>query len=441
MLLFTIYYLISPILFILLLIISLFNKKIRILLQKQKKSVQKIKSKLNTDKKKIIIHAASAGEYEQIKPLLKTIDKNLYFTIITCMSPTIYKSINEDKLSDACCYHPFDFPWNPKKFFKITSPSIYLTTRHDIWPMHLYAAKKMKIRTMIINANLYKKSNRLKWYIINFTKYIFNLFDLIMVPSKRIQHIFNETLQINNTHIVSDTRFEQIMNRKKESNGIPQIESIYKQNNVIFGSVSYEDLKLFDTPMHRDGHVGTTIIIVPHEIDSNLIEKIEKKIEDNPMPDWQRGPVVRFSHLEENPFVTDDFERRISFLIVDKVGILPELYKYTKIAYVGGGFGKGVHSTTEPLIYNNIVCYGPNIDLLDEAKEMHEKGCGFIINSGQEFWNIANTQFSDRPHFSEEQKIKEEGNIKLKIKKNTEQYINEKGNSAEKIYEIIKKYA
>ena len=246
MLLFIIYYLISPKLFILLLLISPFNKKIRILLQQQKKSVKKIKEKLKTNKKKIIIHAASAGEYEQIKPLLRIIDKNTYFVIITCMSPTIYKSIKNDQLSDAYCYHPFDLPWLSKRFFNLINPSIYLTTRHDVWPMHLYTAKKMNIKTMIINANLYPKSKRLKWYFINLTKYIFNLFDLIMVPSKQVQNIFKKQLQIDDIHIASDTRFDQIMYRKNNSNGIPELEPIYKQNNIIFGSISYEDLKLFN---------------------------------------------------------------------------------------------------------------------------------------------------------------------------------------------------
>ncbi len=237
MLLFIIYYLISPKLFILLLLISPFNKKIRTVLKQQKKSVKKIKEKLKTNKKKIIIHAASAGEYEQIKPLLRIIDKDTYFVIITCMSPTIYESIKNDQLSDAYCYHPFDLPWLSKRFFKLINPSIYLTTRHDVWPMHLYTAKKMNIKTMIINANLYPKSKRLKWYFINLTKYIFNLFDLIMVPSEQIQDIFKKQLQIDDVHIASDTRFDQIMYRKNNSTGIPELEPIYKQNNIIFGSI------------------------------------------------------------------------------------------------------------------------------------------------------------------------------------------------------------
>ena len=419
MLLFLIYYLLSPFIYIILFLASFFNVKLNILINNQKKSLKKIKTKIKTNKKKIIIHASSSGEYEQIKPILRIIDRNTFFVIVTCMSPTIYKSIKNDNLSDAYCYHPFDLPWLAKNFFKVINPSIYLTTRHDIWPIHLYHAKKSNIKTIIINANLYQKSKRLKWYSIGFTKYIFKLFDLIMVPSQQIHNIFNKKLQIDNSHIVSDTRFEQIMHRKNNSNEIYALEGI-GQNNIIFGSISEEDLKLFE-PL-KESYLDSrfdTIIIVPHEIDSNLIKKIEEIFPD----------ACRFSKLIRHTYHLK------GCLIIDKVGILPELYKYTKIAYVGGGFGRGVHSTTEPLIYNNIVCYGPNIDLLDEAKEMHKKGCGFIINSGKEFWDIVNSQFSER-------RDNQEGHsIKLEVEKNTEQYINEKGSSAEKIYEIINKYA
>lgn len=426
MLLFIIYYLISPILFIILLIISLFNKKVWILLQQQKKTVQKIKSKIITDKKKIIIHAASAGEYEQIKPLLKTIDKNIYFTIITCMSPTIYQTIKEDRLSDAYCYHPFDFPWNPRSFFNIINPSIYLTTRHDIWPMHLYIAKKMGIKTMIINANLYKESNRLKWYTISFTKYIFKLFDLIMVPSKRIQHIFNEILQINNTHIVSDTRFEQIINRKNQSNKIPELEIIRGGQNIIFGSISSEDLKIFlDSSFDDLKLFPGYIIIVPHEIDLDLIKKIHQRFPE----------AIKFSNIKQSSEILKPNTDDNKIIIIDEVGILPELYQYTKIAYIGGGFGKGVHSTTEPLAYNNIVCYGPNIDILDEAKEMYKEKCGFIIkNSSELINNIVLPQFQNGKGTDDGYKMR------LEIEKNIKQYINEKGTSSKKIHTLINEY-
>ena len=425
MLLFIIYYLLSPLIYIILYIASFYNKKLNIIIDKQNKSLKKIRTRIKTNKKKIIIHAASAGEYEQIKPILRFIDKNIYFVIVTCMSPTIYESIKKDNLSDAYCYHPFDLPWLAKKFFNTIKPSIYLTTRHDIWPIHLYHAKKMNIKTIIINANLYQKSKRLKWYSINISKYIFNFFDLIIVPSKSIKNLFKNKLNINNTIIVNDTRFEQIIDRKNSSNGIPKFEPIYGKNNIIFGSISYEDIKLFEVinMYMKNPKLSGNIIIVPHEIDTDLIIKIEDSIINS----------CRFSTLKANDLNVLDNNRKIC-IIVDKVGILPELYKYTKIAYVGGGFGKGVHSTTEPLIYNNIVCYGPNIDLLNEAKEMHENGCGFIINNSKEFWDIVNNEFLSSKGNKEYQ------SLRLNIEKMTAEYITKKVISTKKICEIINEY-
>lgn len=415
MFLFILYYFLSPFIFILIIMFSFFNKKIRRLLLKQKKSLLNIRSKLNSDKKKIIIHAASAGEYEQIKPLLKIINRDIYFIIVTCMSPTVFQSIQDDSLSDLSCYHPFDFPWSAKYFFKIINPEIYLTTRHDIWPIHLYSAQKNNIKTVIINANLYTKSKRLKWYSLGFSKYIFTMFDLIIVPTERIKNIFKNSLHINNVNVISDTRFDQVLNRKENSNKLATFESFGK-NNIIFGSISSEDLEIISSTLHDSlDSIEENIIIVPHEVDLKLM----KKIEDICQGSKSFKKVQKLSDLKEGATP--------KVIIVDKVGILPELYRYSRFTYIGGGFGFGVHSTLEPLVYNNVVCYGPNIDLLDEAKEMHEEGCGFVINNGIEFYN----------KYLELRDLNKTKNIK----KNIKQYLQKKECSAERIYKVIKTYA
>ena len=127
--------------------------------------------------------------------------------------------------------------------------------------------------------------------------------------------------------------------------------------------------------------------------------------------------------------------RKIPTLYSLKSVFLPELYKYTKITYVGGGFGKGVHSTIEPLIYNNIVCYGPNIDLLNEAKEMYQKGCGFIINNSTGLIeNIVKPQFIYQTGTEEGRTMKKQ--VEQKIK----QYLIEKDSSSKEIYKLINEY-
>ena len=413
MLIFIIYYLISPFIFILLLITSFFNKKIKLIIKHQSKTLYSLKNNLNTQKEKIIIHAASAGEFEQIKPILRTIDKEKFFLIATCMSSTIFNNIQKEKLIDGYCYHPFDLPWSAKKFFKTIQPSIYITTRHDVWPVHLYTAKKMNIKSIIINTNLYKKSNRLKWYSKKFTKYIFNLFSLIIVPTKRIQNLFNKELKINTTHLIADTRFEQVMYRKEKSSKIFELDSISDKNNMIFGSIASPDLKIISDLIKKEIiNQIEHIIIVPHEIDKLLIKNIKTLI------DKTKYSLIKLSDLKNNEIIKN------KFILIDQIGILPELYGYAKCAYVGGGFGKGVHSTIEPLIYQNITLYGPNIDLLDEAKEMNEKKCGFIFDNTDQAYQIIDDAFNDDDFIIQ---------TKINIKK----YINEKGQSALKLCKLI----
>ena len=405
MLLFLIYFFISPLIFLCLLFLYPFNTKIRILINNQKKIFYKLKKEINKKhikKKVVVIHAASAGEYEQIKPLIRTMDRNNFFLITTCMSPTIYQKIKNDKLSDEQCYHPFDFPWSARKFLKSINPDLYITTRHDVWPIHLFYAKKMNIKTVIINANMYISSKRLKWYFINLTSYIYNLFDLIIVPSISIKKLFKSKLGISNTFHVNDTRFEQILYRKKHSDDIDELNSIMNKQNIIFGSISKNDLKIFDNFFINKIYKKKInwLIIVPHELDKILIEKIEKIFPDS----------IRFSKLKNYNF------NEYGCLIVDKVGILPELYKYSNIAYIGGGFDNGVHSTIEPLVYQNLVCHGPNYDLLDEASEMLKSNLGIVIKNSKDLYNLFTKSIDNNKVLN---------------------FINERNNTSKVIYEKI----
>ena len=423
MLIFLIYFILSPLIYFFLVIASIFNKKIRTVLFNKNKTFYR--KNFNTNKKKLVIHAASAGEYEQIKPLLRKIDHDLYFVIVTCMSPTIYEDLSKNKEIDFYCYHPIDFPWNPKKFFSTIMPSIYITTRHDIWPMHLYYAKRMNIKTFLINANLYEKSLRLKWFSKSFTKFIYSQFDKVIVPSNLIEKLFNDLIGNDKILLIDDTRYEQILHRKETSEGIGIFENIKNYKNIIFGSISEKDLFLFNNKdINSVVSYPGFIIIVPHEIDNDLIKKIESKFKY----------AVRFSDIKDGSKIKKSSDSSTA-IIVDKVGILPELYKYSKIAYVGGGFGKGVHNTFEPLVYNNIVCYGPNIDLLNEAKEMHKSGCGYIIKNYSNLSKIVSNQFSSNLISNTSD---------LSSKKKTEEinlFINSKKQSSESIYEVIKKYS
>ena len=72
------------------------------------------------------------------------------------------------------------------------------------------------------------------------------------------------------------------------------------------------------------------------------------------------------------------------------VGILPELYSYSTVSYIGCGFGKGVHNVIEPAVYNNLICFGPNYFILNEAIEMVENELAFVINTSEDLVDFLN---------------------------------------------------
>ena len=149
MLTYIIYLCLSPLVILLIFILSIVNRKIRTNFINGYRTRQHAKRDIRqgaSGKQIIIMHAASAGEFEQLKPILRAIDKKKYFIVQTFLSPTIYEAESNSTLFDTCCYHPLDLPWSALFFLSSFKPSIYLTTRHDIWPHHLVIARMLNIK-------------------------------------------------------------------------------------------------------------------------------------------------------------------------------------------------------------------------------------------------------------------------------------------------------
>lgn len=321
----------------------------------------------------IIMHAASAGEFEQLKPILRKIDKSKYFVVQTFLSPTIYEAESNSTLFDTCCYHPLDLPWSALFFLKSFRPNIYLTTRHDIWPHHLVIARMLNIKCYLINANLYQNSKRLNPILKSLNKFVFDKFDKILTGSDTLKNIFTQLVPENKIIVTGDSRFDQILYRVQNSKSFNQFNEKHKY--IIFGSIDDADLKIikeaiikFDNPCKY--------IIVPHEVNKSFINKIESMLNDININNICLTKMTNHS--------IDDYK----CVIVDTVGNLLDLYKYADIAYVGSGFTHGVHSVIEPLAQNCIVCYGPKIDILDEAVEITNLQIGTVINNSNELLTI-----------------------------------------------------
>jgi len=385
------YFIGSPFLFCLLYIFKFFNKKIHIHFKNEKKSFKNVIQKLsNVDRTKkniLIFHAASAGEFEQLQPVLKKINRNKYFIIQTFTSPTIFEKESASALFDVCCYHPYDFFWKSHSFFSKIKPKAYIITRHDIWPGHLFILNKLKIPSFYINANLHNNSLWLNNFFSYFSKSIFKNLNFCLAPSESVKNKFIQIIEKKKIYIIGDSRFDQIIDRKNNNTQIPYLNNILDQSfNIIFGSYDDYDEKIIinsllkyysngDNSLQNKNH---KIILVPHEINNQKINNMIYKLEKNNFKPYLYSKI----HNNKN--------KSINLLIINKVGILADIYRYTQLAYVGSGFSDGVHSVIEPGVYGNAVSFGPNIELLDEAKYLHKHQIGYMVKNSNNMLNFFN---------------------------------------------------
>ena len=359
------YLILSPLIYLILLFLIPFNSKIRDHWLNQKKTFNEVKKRKY--KNPIIIHAASAGEFEQVKPLL--LDYNKKTPIIqTFFSPTIYNKEKKSTLFNVCCYHPFDFPWSAFIFLSSLKPKAYIINRHDIWPHFIVIAKLLKIKIFYINANLSSDSLRIK-YFKQFHTWLFKKIDIIIAPSNQISTRFEDVFKISNVKTLQDTRYAQIINRINNNKKVLP-EWLKNEDSIVLGSIDEKDWEILKGSLKNISDKNK-IIIVPHEIDINFIEKIESDLME----------LKLISKRLNNVNDKKDFQ----CLIYDKVGDLLDVYKYAKGAYVGCGFSTGVHNVLEPLLQGCFVSYGPIIELLDEAIKLEEYKLGQLIRSKEDF--------------------------------------------------------
>jgi len=380
--LYVIYLVLTPVLWVVTLLAGAFNKKIRTRLLQQTPARRKALAKVRRDRGSrtlILFHAASAGEFEQLKPVLARIDRDRYFILQTFYSPTIFSEEQDSDYFDAVCYQPFDFPWSVSRFFRDFEPRTYVITRHDIWPNHVFFARRRGIRVYLINANMYEGSARLKWPLRGFNRWLFGNFDMIMTGSESLRTNLSKLVAPEHIVVTGDTRFDRIVERKTERKEVRFPEEMLETENIILGSISASDHDVVfgglamryengDASLEQRGH---RLIIVPHEVDERELANVEERCR-------KMGLAVQRYSAMNGGLVSRT-------VLVDAVGILADLYAYAKLAYVGGGFGAGVHSVTEPAVYGVAVSFGPGISILDEAVALHESGIGSVVRSPEEF--------------------------------------------------------
>ena len=358
--------------------LSLFNNKAKNIVKNQKNLIQKIQSSTNGERNIVWFHAASLGEFEQGKSVIKIYkQKNPNHKILLSFySPSGYNNMKNSELADWVFYLPHDTRENAKFIAKNIKPLKVIFIKYEFWFNYIREMKKENIPVYFIASIFRKEQYFFKFYGKWFARQLQKV-SYFFVQNTESEKLL-KSIDINNVKVIGDSRFETVLDnaRKEYTNRI--IQEFCKNSKILIaGSTWTNDLNLFEIFDELDlGSVlfdllDYKIIIAPHELDHlGKIQGIGKKAKLN-------------SVLLSNCKISDC--NNFDILIIDEIGILSKIYRYADIAYIGGGFGKGIHNCLEAAVYNIPIVFGPNYHKFQEAKDLIYLGIARSINNSEEF--------------------------------------------------------
>lgn len=353
---------------------SLFSSKAKKRLLGQRRVfyfLQENLSSTHTDKY-IWFHAASLGEFEQGRPIMDAlkISHPDYKIILTFFSPSGYEVRKNYIGADLVCYLPLDTPSNVKRFMNLVRPKKAIFIKYEFWPNFLRYCKKHKIPTYVVSANFRPDQLFFKWYGAKYAS-VLKSFDNIFVQDNESQKLLKK-IGIQKVLVAGDTRFDRVIEIAECCKPLPIVEAFKNGKKLIVaGSTWSKDEDLLVQYFAENPDIK--LLIAPHEIHDSHLNEIEAKLKTS---------VARYSGGATSQLET------ANCLIIDNFGLLSSVYQYADIAYVGGGFGVGIHNVLEAAVYGIPVVFGPNYERFREARELVALGGGFSV---QEYWQLQAT--------------------------------------------------
>jgi 3-deoxy-D-manno-octulosonic-acid transferase len=387
---------IYPLIFIFVSLCAIFNKKLRDGLVGRFYTIKILKNTLRSwDRKESIywFHAASHGEFEQVRPVLKglkEIDKKCY-VIASFFSPSGYNNVNDSNI-DCKIYLPFDFIWSIRRALKIVKPKKLIFASYDIWPNIVWLANRRKIHTNVFAARFDHNTSKLLPIIKNFYKTVYQSFSAIYTVTEEDNYQLNKILQLKSKPIVrvlGNPRYDRVKEEADKFTKYHTISVLMRDKRLIVGSVWPEDERTIINSIFKlmEDDNELCIFWVPHEPSEKYIQSSIQKFESH----GYTPSIIRSKKI------TKIKNGRV--IILGVVGVLSKFYWQGQIAYIGGGFSSGIHNVMEPAIARLPVIFGPKYRKSYAAMELLKAGGGFSIKNGTEFYDIMKILLNDKNRF------------------------------------------
>lgn len=357
-------------------IFSVFNEKARLFVRGRKNWEKILGEKIDPKAKYIWFHCASLGEFEQGRPVIEDLKNRLpeYKILLTFFSPSGYEIRRNYSLADVVAYLPMDTKRNANAFLNIVKPEKVFFVKYEFWYFYFSELSRRKIPLYIISAifrenqQFFKNTPWGKWYLKMLSQV-----EHLFVQNEKSGELLT-TIGLSNFTVSGDTRFDRVAAIAKVSKEIPIVEKFMGNSLLLIaGSTWKPDEELLATFINQSNNIK--FIIAPHEVSAANINRIHQLL---------KKPAISFSKVTEAEI------DRFQVLIIDSVGLLSSLYRYGNIAYIGGGFGVGIHNILEAATFGLPVIFGPNYKKFKEALDLSFEGGAISISNFDELRKALN---------------------------------------------------
>jgi len=384
----TVYHIALRLFYLLVLFMRPFNKKAALFYEGRKGLLAKISSSVKSETPIAWFHCASVGEFEQARPLIERYRKLNpgHKVLLTFFSPSGYQLRKNYPLAEWVFYMPLDIKRNAVKFLDAVNPRVAIFIKYEYWFNYLFELKRRRIPSYVASAIFRPDQRFFKWYGSIFRKML-RTFSHIFVQNEESAELLRG-VGIKCVTVTGDTRFDRVAAVAEESADVECVKLFCGGKCCwIAGSTWKEDEELISS-VHTS-LPGHKLVIAPHEIEEGHIRRLISL--------FPSSKVIRYSSIK-NSEITQTLSSEIKnsdVLIIDAIGILSSIYKYGSFAYIGGGFGSGIHNILEAAVYGIPVIFGPKYKKFKEAADLIEAGGSMCVRDRESLSRTLVMLFSD----------------------------------------------
>ena len=365
------------------------HRKARAMVRGQHDTWRILREKINPNERNIWFHAASLGEFEQGLPLIERLRREhpSRKILLTFFSPSGYEVRKDYKGADVVCYLPFDSPTAARRFIKLARPEMAFFIKYEFWRNYIDVLFKKSIPIYSVSSIFRPGQIFFRWYGRKYARCLRRITHFF-VQNERSVELLRSIGVTDNVTIVGDTRFDRVIDIRNIAKSLPIVEQFAQAQDgapqpfvLVAGSSWQPDEDILLDYVNR--HPEIRLVIAPHVVNDTHIQEIEQKL---------TTPALRYSKA------TPQNVQNYRVLIIDGYGLLSSIYRYATVAYVGGGFGVGIHNVPEAAVYGIPVIIGPNHQRFAEAVALMENGGCKSIENAEDFTAIMDDFLANPSH-------------------------------------------